>query len=375
MIDSRLQHVSGCRMVKVIKNIAVITLPAIAIVLVALEIFFRFAIPAMDRPPACFDVDEAILKYRPDAGEGLATFGKYAQQRGRWRINNHGWNSPTDYMTHKERPRIAVIGDSYIEAFHVDVEEAYPSLMRAEIGDRYDVYSFGISGASLSEYLNISRYVDRNFDPDILIFNIRYNDLAESVFEINRADTHMLMISITDTSVTETVPRPNHSFSQFSLKRRILRKSALVRYLTINLRAQQVIRDMFSKRDYSGNVEIDAVEREKDLVETAATYVFKKLKEENQGKRVIIVMAAPRHDIYAGALDQSRVLFVNDMIRRLSLAEGFELLDLTTPMAEDYEKNQTPFNSPWDSHWNEYGHAFVARQVLSLGFPKGVTPI
>jgi len=350
------------------RNLVLITLPALLIIFFILEMFFRFVIPAMDRPPACFDTAEGIFKYCPDAGEGLATFGKYARQRGRWRINNHGWNSPIDYSIRKDRPRIAVIGDSYVEAFHVDVGKDFPSLMRTEIGDIYDVYSFGISGASLSEYLNINRYVNRNFDPDILIFNIRYNDFAESVFEINPADTHMLMISVTDTSVTEIPPRPNYSFSQFNLKRRILRKSALLRYLVINLRVQQAVRDMFSKRDYSGNVEIEAVDENRDRIETAAAYVFERLNEENPGKRVIIVMAAPRHDIYAGTLEESRVLFLNDLVRRLSLANGFELLDLTRPMLEDYKANKIPFNSPRDAHWNEYGHAFVARQVLSLGF-------
>jgi hypothetical protein len=179
----------------------------------------------------------------------------------------------------------------------------------------------------------------------------------------------MLMISITDTSVTETVPRPNHSFAQFNLKRRILRKSALIRYLTINLKIHQVVRDMFSGREYSGNIEVEMVENSREPVETAATYVFRKLNEENRGKRVIVVMAAPRQDIYAGTVEASRVLFLNDLVRRLSSDYGFELLDLTEPMRKDYEQNETPFNSPWDAHWNEYGHAFVARQVLSLGFP------
>jgi hypothetical protein len=241
--------------------------------------------------------------------------------------------------------------------------------MRAEIGDRYDVYSYGISGASLSEYLNISRYVNRYFDPDIAIFNIRYNDFVESVFELNRGDTHMLMISITDSSVTETEPRPNYSFSQFSLKRRILRKSAIVRYLVVNLKVQQAIRDMFSKREYSGNIEIASAEHARDPIKIAATYVFERLKEENRGKRVIIVMAAPRQDIYAGTVGRSRLLFLNDLIAELAVANGFEILDLTEPMMKDYEANQIPFNSPWDAHWDEYAHEFVCRQVLALGFP------
>jgi hypothetical protein len=356
-------------MVKFIKNVVFITLPALVVLLVILEVFFRFAIPAMERPRPCFDAEEGIFKYCTDAGEGLATFGKFAQQRGHWRINNHGWNSSIDYGEEKDRPRIAVIGDSYVEAFHVDVDRSYPSLIRAEIGDRCDVYSFGISGAPLSEYLNISRYVTRNFDPDVLIITIRYNDFAESILELNPGAIHMLMVSVTDSTVTETTPRANYSFSQFSPTRRLLRKSAIVRYLIINLKVQQAIHDMLKKRTYAGNIEFDAVTENRELVEVATAYVFRCLREENPERRVIIVMGAPRHDIYAGTVEGSPLLTLNSLVARLSSANGFELLDLTEPMMKDYEANRTPFNSPWDFHWNEYGHSFTARQVLSLGLP------
>jgi hypothetical protein len=356
-------------MVKFLKNIVIITLPALIVLLLILEIFFRFAIPAMERPRPCFDTEERIFKYCTDAGEGLATFGKFAQQRGSWRINNHGWNSPIDYREEKDRPRIAVIGDSYVEAFQVDADESYPSLMRAELGDRCDVYGFGISGAPLSEYLNISRYVNRHFDPDVFIINIRYNDFAESILEINPANTHMLMVSITDSMVTETVPRPNYSFSQFSLKRRLLRKSAIVRYLVINLKVQQAVHDLLKKQRYAGNIEIETLDKNMALVEVATAYIFRRLREENPGRRVIIVMAAPRHDIYTGTVEGSPVLRLNKLVASLASANGFELLDLAEPMMKDYEANSRPFNSPWDAHWNQYGHQFVARQVLSLGLP------
>ncbi|UCG52791.1 MAG: hypothetical protein JSW58_04355 [Candidatus Latescibacterota bacterium] len=355
-------------MTKFIKNLTAITIPTLVVVFLLLEVFFRVAIPATSWPYGCFDTEEKLFKFCPNGGEGVATFGKFAQQRGRWRVNNSGWNSPVDYSAEKDKPRIAVIGDSYIEAFHVDTDKSYPSLLRSELGGRYDVYSFGISGAALSEYLNLSRYVNRNFDPDVLIFNVRYNDFLESIYEVNPVDTHMMMLSITDGSVTETVPRPNYSFTEFSFKKRLLRKSAIVRYLTLNLKLQQAVRGLLSRKTYSGNVEITSVERHTGLVEKAASYVFERIEEENRGRRVIVVMGAPKHDIYAGTTDQSKVLFFNRLVAKLCSNHGFELLDLTEPMKRDYETNHTMFNSPWDGHWNEYGHEFVSRQVLSLGF-------
>jgi hypothetical protein len=211
--------------------------------------------------------------------------------------------------------------------------------------------------------------VTRNFDPDVLTITIRYNDFAESILELTPGAIHMLLVSVTDSTVTETTPRPNYSFSEFSLTRRLLRKSAIVRYLVINLKVQQAIQDMLKKRTYAGNIEFDAVTENMELVEVATAYIFRCLREENPGRRVIIVMGAPRHDIYADTVEGSPLLALNSLVARLSSANGFELLDLTEPMIKDYEANRTPFNSSWDFHWNEYGHRFVAREVLSLGLP------
>lgn len=46
---------------------------------------------------------------------------------------------------------------------------------------KFDVYSFGISGAGLSEFLQISRYVRKYFDPEILVINVVDNDFDESL--------------------------------------------------------------------------------------------------------------------------------------------------------------------------------------------------
>ena len=40
------------------------------------------------------------------------------------------WNYPIDYYPVDEKKLITVIGDSYIEAFHVDADEKYPYLLR-----------------------------------------------------------------------------------------------------------------------------------------------------------------------------------------------------------------------------------------------------
>ena len=193
-----------------------------------------------------------------------------------------------------------MIGDSHVETFQVDADKSYPSLMRSKLGDRYDVYSFGMSGAPLSEYLNMSRYVRQHCDPDIFIFNVVYNDFLESVNELNPNDTYQLTVSVRDSVIKEIAPRPDYSFAQYNAKKRLLRKSAIVRYIVYNLKIPELVTMFSSKRSYSANVDVDAAENHRDVIKQAANHIVGRIKEENSAKRIIFVMSTSNQDIYAG---------------------------------------------------------------------------
>ena len=77
-------------------------------------------------------------------------------------------------------------------------------------------------------------------------------------------------------------------------------------------------------------------------------------------------MDAPRLEIYENLLDSSHVFFLHEMMDTLCEKYGFEFLDLTIPMKRDYDLNKIHFESPYDAHWNEYGHEFVCEQVLMV---------
>ena len=54
------------------------------------------------------------------------------------------------------------------------------------------------------------------------------------------------------------------------------------------------------------------------------------------------------------------MLFLNQMVARAASSHQISFLDLTSVFARDYQKNKRQFNSPYDSHWNEYGHKITA---------------
>jgi hypothetical protein len=79
---------------------------------------------------------------------------------------------------------ITIIGDSYIEAFKVDVKSSIVSILREKIRDQYGVYGFGKSGAALSQHLQMGRYVSKHFNSDVIVINVVHNDFDESLLSI-----------------------------------------------------------------------------------------------------------------------------------------------------------------------------------------------
>ena len=53
--------------------------------------------------------------------------------------------------------------------------------LREKLHSQFDVYGFGKSGAPLSQYLQMTRYVIKHFDPEIIVINVIRNDFDESL--------------------------------------------------------------------------------------------------------------------------------------------------------------------------------------------------
>jgi len=360
---------------KTFKNILLVTLPTILVAFVILEVFFRVAIPASDPPRGFFDETQKMYCLGSSRQEGLYTIGKFAERRAKWRVNDMHWNYPIDYHAgYNEKPLIAVIGDSFIEAFQVDVDHNYPFLLRNSLKDDYEVYAFGVSGAPLSQYLHVSRYVNRLFDPDIVIFNLVHNDFAESISKLSPHYYHFLQVSIdANGMITETTPRPNYSFAQYKPLKRFIYNSALFRYLYFNLKVKEIRRNLAANRDkqFEANIDTEKAVNNKDLIFLSTDYLVSAIGEENKGRRVIFVINAPRNVVYDNASASSHVLWMNDMIDTLCTRNDIEFVDLVPLMIDDYKINKKRFDYELDAHWNEYGHQFVSkvlyRQLMSDG--------
>jgi len=353
--------------VTLLKNILLVTFPSLLIMFIILELTFIFIIPAAQFPYYYYEPNDHILRFSTtDQREGVYTIGSMAQQRAMWRINNAGWNSAIDFVETKRKPRIAIIGDSYVEALQVNVEESIAGslsrLLSYGAETEVDVYAFGISGAPLSQYLQMTRYVRIHFNPDILVINVVHNDFAESLCSVKR-QVGMLCLqddgdSIQEASIVPYQPNP---------VLRLIRQSALLRYVVVNLQLPGQFQLPFpgkkSKREHNANIDVQDVKSSESRIRKATDYVLRTLKRENGKVPVVFMIDAPRKDIYAGTLDTSNVRWLNELLKEKSAQFGFNFIDLTNEFVKVFEVEHVHLESKYDWHWNERGHLAAANAL------------
>jgi len=284
--------------------------------------------------------------------------GKRGEIGANWRTNNFGWNSTIDYSAERsENALIGIIGDSYVRALQVDFGKDMSSLLRHKIQPGYEVYSFGHDGAPLSQYLHMSRYVDRNFEPDVLVFVLIHNDFDESIASLVHKP-YFLQLSITEAGIEEIQPTSRRLY-QF------LTYSATFRYLYSNLKIASLYFDLIQDpEDFNANVNAKVLMSQRDSIRHGAEYLLGKIQAENTDKRIIFMMNAPVEDIYKNQIETSSVIWVNDMVRDLCTRKSLECIDLTTAFSNDYRATARILDFPMDGHWNEHAHDLAAEALL-----------
>src|SRR5712691_1933752 len=99
----------------------------------------------------------------------------------RGHVNNAGFVNDQDYRKEAQTPLLAVIGDSYIEAAMVPYAQTMQGRLARYLEGRLRVYSFGTSGAPLSQYLIWARHAVRDYGAQALVINVVGNDFDESL--------------------------------------------------------------------------------------------------------------------------------------------------------------------------------------------------
>ena len=345
-----------------LQNLATLAGSVVFSVLLAEVVLFRLLFAGADQPAFDFSPD-GIVKHLPNQ---RGTYRIKNEIAAPFRINQNGWNSAHErYVREKgRRPRIAVIGDSYVEALQVSYDASLAERIEGFCGGRCESYRFGISGAPLSQYWHVLRREAASYDPDWAVAIVVQNDFDESfVFRERQQQSAFLKLRMEGDRVTgEIEPSPPFVPWHERLKRLGIYRSLWIRF---QLRAA-----LIAPVGLNAPTNVDDLSGQLDAMRAAARYVVAQMRDfsAQHGIRLLFVMDGDRPAIYngeAGAApgDSKGWGALRTMMREVTREAAVDLLDLHEVFAADYRLNRQAFNFANDFHWNEHGHELAAQAI------------
>lgn len=276
------------------------------------------------------------------------------------RVNNEGFVNNEDYHVVENMPLLTIVGDSYVEAMMVPFEDTFMARLAKTWQHKLNVYTAGISGAPVSQYLKFVEYFRKKFKSRYFIINIVGNDFDESML------------------TTASMPGHHYYDESFNLVRldfnlsplkKILRHSALFRYVVLNLQVSELPRYLFKQTQYVGNVlsnvSAERLDRSRQVIMNFLDDIprYSGVSPDN----VLLVMDGCRPHLYdPNALEDVNESFFTIM-RNFFLEQaemrGYPVLDLQPIFIENYEKFKKPFEYKTDAHWNSHAHEVVAQAI------------
>lgn len=269
------------------------------------------------------------------------------------RTNNFGFIHSADYRPEERSPLLAVIGDSLVEANQVEPGQNFAERLNAALGGRGRVYSLGISGAPLSQYLVYAEFARDAFRPSAMAFVVAPNDFEESLLKY------------------KTEPRFHYFAEDGSLKRldyelstakQVLRHSAALRYIMQNLEAWHRVEALVKRP-----VAAPASEARLADARRAVEFFLDQLPQKTglRPQAIVFLLDPLRPALYA---DPERV--ENGLYGRTAryfaeqaTARGYEVVDLAPAFLERHARGEALEVGPTDSHWNARGHDLVAVEL------------
>jgi hypothetical protein len=279
------------------------------------------------------------------------------------RVNNAGWVNDQDYARDGKLPLIAVIGDSYVEAQMVPYAETLQGRLAAALQGKFRVYSFAAAGAPLSEFAVYAAYAVREFGASAVVINIADYDFFDSDAAYRQPPGMWVYEGAGDDKRLHLIPyRPGWL-------RGVVRHSALIRYLLLNLHLD---RPLISAHLIAGLTPIGAAAAaEPDPRLAASIGVIPLFLRDLAGRtdlppgRVLFVMDG-KH--YPQSLVDERTERTRQSFRDAAQASGYDAIDLQPLFLSQYRQQATIFEIPSDPHWNGEGHAIAAEGVMSSRF-------
>ena len=328
-------------------------------VAVLLEVIFRILPTSDSLMVKPVTNDDPILKYTENR-EVTKQIGFNFSHVNTININNYGYATDKFFQEKsiKNKPVIAVIGDSYVEALQVKNSNTFHAILDDKF-ENYDFYPFGMSGSPLSQYLAFAKFASNHFEPELYIFLIIENDFDESFGNVRKTPGFHYFDDITGLKLVEYQP---------SKIKQLARKSAFLRYLHLDLNITTQLRRVFIPTSVNREINTKYGEAFLNIGRKANAKFLQGVKELSSSAQVIILLDGDRQALYSGLIDRDRNNYVNILVSELGESAkniaNVSVIDLHNNFRDDYLKYGKKFNYDYDYHWNELGHS-VAAQALS----------
>lgn len=314
-----------------------------------------------------------VLRFEPDRTSTWSTGGNFCLVN-TIHSNNYGFISDIDYSPSGKEPLLAVIGDSYVEAVMVPWKETVHGRLSEGLDTQMRVYSFGRSGAPLSQYVAYAEWVCKEFRPDKLVFIIIANDYDESLIWNKSAGGFHYYDAAKDGSLM--LRRVDY---QPGLLSHVASRSALLMYLLTNVKVLE-LPQQFRYRFFAEEGEF--VGQTVAKVETAKLADSKRAVDAALAElpsrtglpveKMCFVVDGLRGPIYYGGDEQlvhgSFPNIMNKYLMERAKSLGYEVIDMEPVFRTDYDRNGEKFEFQCDGHWNARAHGLAANELLQSGF-------
>jgi hypothetical protein len=299
--------------------------------------------------------------------------------------------------------RIAVLGDSFAEAFQVPMEKAFWTVMEpklqecsASTGKKVEVLNFGVSGFSTARELITLRQRVWQYNPDIVLLLVTVrNDIRDNSRALDPyANSGLPYFVYREGSLTldDSLLRARNRSVVFRLQQSFVGKS--FNWLRDHVRLVGLIdsaREAYQWRkqadttkhppDEPGlDVEVMRAPVTADWTEawqvTEGLIVQMRDEVKAKGAKFLVVTGsssiqvspdAPKRAAYMKELGVDTLFYPDLRIKALGLREGFDVLTLG-PSLLDYATSNRVFlhgfvDTKGKGHWNETGHRVVGRLI------------
>lgn len=346
-------------------------------VLVA-ELLLQFSPVLSGLYVAPVNASQPILRFEP-AHRFTYSLGPRFELVVHGRTNNLGWVNDQDYDSTATSPLLAVIGDSYVEALMVPYHETLQGRLAADAGTTSRVYSFGASGAPLAHYLAVADHVRRTFHPTSVAVVVVGNDFDESLRRFKVAPG--LWGFAEDSSGRLRLQREDYRPAGW---KRLIRRSALIRYLFLNVKVDALIAGWRERRSVGGSALADSTTFAGNVrmtVDPGRLAASRRVVDEFLVRLpaasgvapacIALVVDGVRPQLYEPSLraagDSSYFGRMRGYLMEHARARGFRVVDLEPAFIAEHDASHQRFEFPDDGHWTALGHAVAAAEMRRSG--------